>query len=223
MAYFDENFLKFFKSLNKNNHKEWFNKNKSTYEASVKKPFEKLVADLIFKMQKLHPGFQCEVKDAVFRINRDIRFSKDKTPYKTNVSAVICHGGRKNMTNPGLYLELAPGNLSIYGGVYQPDKEQLSKIRTAIATSPKEIKKLKADKKFSETFGHIKGEVNKVLPPEFKEAAKVESLIANKQFYFNATYNNDQLILADDLVPFIMKHYAIGLPWSNFLSNALRG
>jgi hypothetical protein len=62
-----------------------------------------------------------------------------------------------------------------------------------------------------------------VLPPEFKEAAKVESLIANKQFYFNATYNNDQLILADDLVPFIMKHYAIGLPWSNFLSNALRG
>lgn len=95
MAYFDENFLKFFKSLNKNNHKEWFDKNKSTYEASVKKPFEKLVADLIFKMQKLHPGFQCEVKDAVFRINRDIRFSKDKTPYKTNVSAVICHGGRK--------------------------------------------------------------------------------------------------------------------------------
>ena len=81
MAYFDENFLKFFKSLNKNNHKEWFNKNKSTYEASVKKPFEKLVADLIFKMQKLHPGFQCEVKDALESIGT-LGLAKTRHPIK---------------------------------------------------------------------------------------------------------------------------------------------
>ena len=88
MRYFDEGFIKYFKGLAKNNNKVWFDKNKPTYEAVAKKPFEKLVADLILVMQKLHPGFHCEVKDAIFRINRDIRFSADKTPYKTQVSAL---------------------------------------------------------------------------------------------------------------------------------------
>lgn len=222
MRYFDEGFIKYFKGLAKNNNKVWFDKNKPTYEAVAKKPFEKLVADLILVMQKLHPGFHCEVKDAIFRINRDIRFSADKTPYKTQVSAAIVNGGKKNFVDPGLYIELAPGNLSIYGGVYMPDKEQLSAIRTAINNNPKQIKKLKLDKKFNAVYGGIKGDINKVLPPEFKEAAKTEPLIAHKQFYFYTKYTDDKELLGDHLVRFIMKQYEIGLPWANFFSEALK-
>lgn len=222
MRYFDEGFIKYFKGLAKNNNKTWFDKNKPTYEAVAKKPFEKLVADLILKMQKLHPGFHCEVKDAIFRINRDIRFSADKTPYKTQVSAAIVNGGKKNFVDPGLYIELAPGNLSIYGGVYMPDKEQLSAIRTAINNNPTQIKKLKQDKKFNAVYGGIKGDINKVLPPEFKEAAKSEPLIAHKQFYFHTKYTDDKELLGDHLIRFIMNHYEIGLPWANFFSEALK-
>jgi uncharacterized protein (TIGR02453 family) len=222
MTYFDASFIKYFKGLIRNNNKEWFDKNKATYESKVKKPFEHLVGDLISTMQKLHPGFHCEIKDAIFRINRDIRFSNDKTPYKTYVSAAIVHGGRKNMVDPGLYIQISPGAFEIFGGVYMPDKEQLSRIRTAINHAPKQIKKLKEDKKFTELFGSIKGEVNKVLPPEFKEAAKAEPLIAHKQFYFSAKYNDDKIMLSDDLLKFIMKHYQAGRPWSDFFSRALK-
>jgi uncharacterized protein (TIGR02453 family) len=222
MKYFDETFIKFFKGLAKNNSKEWFDKNKPTYEAAVKKPFEKLVEDIILEMQKLHAGFQCSPKEAIFRINRDIRFSADKTPYKTSVSAAIVHGGRKNMHDPGLYIELGAGNLGIFGGVYMPEKEQLSAIRTAINLHPDEVKKLKADKRFKSLFGTIQGEVNKVLPSEFKEAALREPLIAHKQFYFTAKYTDDKMLLSNQLIPFIMKHYTAGLPWSRFLADALR-
>ncbi|MEP7320273.1 MAG: DUF2461 domain-containing protein [Saprospiraceae bacterium] len=222
MAYFEESFIKYFKSLKKNNNKEWFDKNKTLYENKVKKPFEHLVGDIIAKMQKLHPGFHCEIKDAIFRINRDVRFSNDKTPYKTYVSAAIVHGGRKNMVDPGLYIQITQGGLEIVGGVYMPDKEQLHRIRSAVQTQPKQVKKLSEDKKFTNLFGSIKGEKNKVLPPEFKEAAKSEPLIANKQFYFMASYTDDKLILADDLLTFIMKHYETGRPWSDFFTAALK-
>ncbi len=221
MKYFDEGFLKFFNGLQRNNNKIWFDKNKLKYETSVKKPFELLVADLILKMQKIHPGFHSEVKDAIFRINRDIRFSADKTPYKTAVSAAIVQGGRKNMSDPGLYIELSAGNLSIYGGVYMPDKEQLSAIRTAINSDPNRVKKLKADKKFKSMYGEIRGDINKILPLEFKEAAKSEPLIAHKQFYFMVKYTDNKALLGDDLVTFIMKHYETGLPWSNFFKEAI--
>ncbi len=222
MAYFNVGFLKYFKGLKKNNNKEWFDKNKPIYERDVKKPFEDLVSALILKMQKLHPGFECETKDAIFRINRDIRFSNDKTPYKSAVTAAIVHGGRKNMSSPGLYIELSSGLLGIYGGVYMPDKEQLNRIRHAIVSQPKEVKKLKEDKKFVALFGALKGDQNKVLPAEFKEAAKSETLIANKQFYFSAEYKDDSILLSNDLIAFIMKHYESGRPWSDFLSRALR-
>ncbi len=222
MAYFDENFNRFFRGLEKNNDKTWFDKNKANYEKSVKLPFEHLVADLILKMQKLHPGFHCDVKSAVFRIYRDIRFSADKTPYKTHVSAAIVHGGKKNFVDPGLYFEMGAKGIGIYGGVYMPEKEQLYNIRAYIASHAAEVKKLKADKKFNSVYGGIQGEVNKVIPGEFKEAFAAEPLIAHKQFYFMARFDDPKLVTSDKLLDFIMDKYKIGLPWANFFSNALK-
>jgi len=221
MAYFDESFTRFFTQLKKHNNREWFIKNKSTYEQKVKEPFEKLVGDLILRMQKLDPGFHLEIKDAIFRLNRDIRFSTDKTPYKTYISAVIGPGGRKNMADPGMYLQLEADSLMIFCGVYMPEKEPLSKIRTAIMEQPKTIDLLKKDKKFVALFGKLDGSVNKVLPPEFREAAKKEPLIANKQFYFTAKYDDGKTLFRNDLDDFIMKHHIVGLPWSNFLFRAI--
>jgi uncharacterized protein (TIGR02453 family) len=89
MVYFEKDYFEFFKELAANNHKEWFDVNRSRYHSSVKEPFDKFIADLITEVHKIDKKIEIAPKDAIFRINRDIRFSKDKTPYKLNRSAII--------------------------------------------------------------------------------------------------------------------------------------
>ena len=124
-------FIQFFKDLAANNNRDWFHANKKNYEINVKKPFYQLTQSLIDTC-----GFDLEVKNAVFRINRDVRFSKDKSPYKNYVASVISPYGRKNMEYPGLFLHLEPGNFMLGGGCHQPSKENLSKIRSYIVENP---------------------------------------------------------------------------------------
>jgi uncharacterized protein (TIGR02453 family) len=179
-------FLQYLYDLSQNNNKDWFEKNKKRYEASVKKPFESIVGEIIVHLKVLEPTFQIQPKDCIHRIYRDTRFSTDKTPYKTHASAILTKGGRKGMDFPGYYLHLEFGKLMIGGGAYFLDKEPLRKVRTAIAQDPEAFRSVFFEKEFLEKFGEIKGERNKVLPPEFKEAAQKEALIANKQFYYMA-------------------------------------
>ena len=100
-TYFSPDFLQFFKELAANNHKEWFDENRKRYETVVKKPFEVFVQHAIDEMAKLDPRLsELDPKKCIFRINRDIRFSKDKAPYKLNRSAAISVGGRNDMIEP---------------------------------------------------------------------------------------------------------------------------
>ncbi|MCB0846293.1 MAG: DUF2461 domain-containing protein, partial [Bacteroidetes bacterium] len=105
MPYFTPDYIAFFEELARNNTKEWFDQNRSRYEKSVKKPFYAFVERMIDLISEDDPAVMITPKDAIFRINRDIRFSNDKTPYKTNFSAVVSPGGRKEMVTPGLYFE----------------------------------------------------------------------------------------------------------------------
>lgn len=222
MQYFTEKFNNFFKGLAANNHKDWFHKNKKTYEKEVKKAFAKFLSDLIQTIKEKHePDLDLEVKNAVFRINRDIRFSKDKTPYKLQVSAIVSAGGRKNMQIPGLYIQLGVGEIWLGGGMYAPNKENLRLIRQHIAANPKEVKKLCADKTFKQYFDGIQGEQNKRIPKEFKAAHEVEPMIANKQFYFIATFDDESIIKREDLLDWVMEHYEASIPWNKFLSDAI--
>ncbi len=114
MAWFTKEYEQFFDELNNNNEREWFNANKSRYEKHVKKPFEAFVSDLILRMQQYDSACQIQPKDAIFRVNRDIRFSKDKTPYKVQMSAVVGKGGKKESSLTGVYLELGSQHLRVY-------------------------------------------------------------------------------------------------------------
>lgn len=220
MSHFTKAFLSFFKDLEKNNNREWFHANKKRYEADVKKPFEAFVALMIDKLQVLDPRIVITPKDAIFRIHRDIRFSKDKTPYKVQVSAIISKGGRKDMSTPGIYLEMSHKGLGIYSGAYMPDKNQLQGIREAIASDPKAFKKLINAKSFVNKFGGIQGEKNKRIPKEFQEVLAVEPLIANKQFYYHAAH--ETTILLDAKLPkVVLDHFKAAKPVSNFLSEAM--
>jgi len=220
MAYFSSDFLAFFKELAANNHKDWFDENRKRYEKNVKKAFEVFVTDLIALVHKHDSAIEITYKEAIFRINRDIRFSKDKSPYKLNRSAIISPSGRKDKTNPGLYLEMGPAFFRIYSGVYQPNKEQLYDIRAFIIENESAFNKLISDKKFVKVFGEIRGEKNKILPKEFKAKAADIPLLFNKQFYWFTEFE-PEIIEQDNLMDTIMDTYLVTKKMMDFFSKAI--
>lgn len=216
MAWFTNDFDRFFKELAANNNKDWFDANRKRYETSVKAPMHAFVAEMIGRVARLDPQVRIEPKDAIFRINRDIRFSKDKTPYKLSTSALISPGGRKDMDTPGLYFELGPEAVRIYGGRYMPDRQQLQKIREHIMAHPGVFRKLYSAKDFVSRFGSIQGERNKVLPADLKAAAEKEPLLYNKQFYFAAELPLGT-ITDPELPEVMMAYYRAMRPMNAFL------
>lgn len=219
MSYFNQTFLNFFKELSNNNSTKWFNENRKTYESEVKKPFADFVELMISRIQKYEPEVQIKPSEAISRINKDIRFSKDKTPYNTHVSANISVYGKKDKSYPGFYFQLSPDGISIFGGAYMVENITLQNIRNYISNRPDEFSKLYNEKMFTEKFGKIQGEQNKRIPPEFQEIVKKEPLIANKQFYYSAELKPD-LICLDDLPDKLMEYYIAGKKVNDFLKLA---
>lgn len=208
--------MNFFKELAANNHKDWFDANRKTYLSDVKQPFENFVEALLEALKKKYKLGDLKASDCIFRINRDIRFSKDKTPYKIQMSALIAKGGRKNMEAPGLYIELGPEFFNIYTGVYMPEKPTLQAIREKLAANPDKFNKIITSKAFKDYFGEVKGEKAKILPAELKEAAKKQSLIYNKQFYLVHTQDAEK-ILQSDLLDHVLKVYAAADQYNEFI------
>ncbi|NQX91736.1 MAG: DUF2461 domain-containing protein [Flavobacteriales bacterium] len=220
MAYFQKDFIDFFKELERNNHRDWFQDNRTRYEKNVRDPFKAFIGDLISEIKKHDPSLELEPKNAIFRINRDIRFSKDKTPYKTNVSAAISHGGKKAKDDPGLYLGFGAKQTTIGGGSYGIEKESLYFLRDYIANNTKEFRKVVDAKAFKGMYGEILGERNKIVPKEFREALEVCPEIANKHFYFM-----DQIaanaVIKDNLMEVVMEHYHVAKDVREFLCKGL--
>lgn len=220
MAWFTDDFNRFFKDLARNNQKEWFDANRQRYEKSVKQPFEAFVAEAIKRIAKHDKGIAIEPKEAIFRINRDIRFSKDKTPYKLEASAIISSSGRKDHTVPGIYFALGPESVKFYGGCYMPDKEQLSRIREAIMHDLKGFRKVVSAESFVSLFGEVQGEANKVLPAEFKTAAAKEPLLAKKQFYVGVE-KPSKLVTDPGLMELLIDHWLGMRAFNHWLAKAM--
>ena len=221
MGYFSEKFFSFFEELSLNNNKDWFHAHKKTYEDFIKKPFEQLVEELIDMIREEEPDLDIEPKDAIFRINRDIRFSKDKTPYKTHVGASIKKGGKKSPNSPGFYIHLSSDSAMVGGGVYGLETKDLYRIRKHIAQSLNEFSKVLEDKNFRKKYGSLKGEKNQRIPKEFQEALKKQPLIANKHFLYT-TKLDPEIILEPDLPDQLMDYYRAGKHINDFFQTALR-
>jgi uncharacterized protein (TIGR02453 family) len=147
--------LKFLKELKKNNNKPWFDANRKRYEEAKADfaNFIQTVIDAHGKKDKTISGIKA--KDCLFRINRDIRFSKDKSPYKTNFGASINKGGRKAFSTAGYYFHLEPGQCFVGGGIYQPMPEELKKVRQEIDYNFNAFKKIIGNKKFKSFYGDL--------------------------------------------------------------------
>jgi uncharacterized protein (TIGR02453 family) len=219
--YFSPDFLQFFKELAANNHKDWFDENRTRYETVVKKPFEVFVQHAIDEMSKLDPRLaELDPKKCIFRINRDIRFSKDKAPYKLNRSAAISVGGRKEMTEPGIYFEIGPEHVRFYTGVYSPDKDSLMKVRKHIAANLKEFNAIITEKAFVNIWGEIQGDKNKIIDKSLREAAEMQTLLYNKNFYVYTTFEAE--LVHGPIIQEMGKAYKSAQPFMNFMASALK-
>jgi uncharacterized protein (TIGR02453 family) len=146
--------LQFLEDLKANNNRDWFLENKKRYEA-VKKDYQQLVTDLLDAMKPMDPSLEMlEVKNCTFRINRDIRFSKDKTPYKSHLG-VWLSSGAKGMNRSGYYIHLEKGGSFIAGGLYCPEAGDLKKMRKEIAYFYDDLEAVLNEKDFKREFKYF--------------------------------------------------------------------
>lgn len=154
--------LKFVAALKRNNHREWFQAHRADFEVA-RTQFENYVAALIAELSRTEPLAGLSPRDCIFRLNRDLRFTKDKTPYKPYMSAYIAPGGRKSR-RMGYYVHLEPGNAMLAGGLHEPEPQQLAAWRAAIHRNPRPLKKIIAGAAFRRYFGEVQGERLKTVP-----------------------------------------------------------
>jgi len=186
----------FFKKLAKNNNRDWFNANKDTFVRANDNVIA-VTGELISRISRFDPEIAgIDPKSCVFRIYRDVRFSKDKSPYKTNLGAFIAPGGRKTMS-PGYYFHVQPTSFFAATGKHMPDASELLKIRNAIAGNPKEFLKIVEAKKFKDRFGDLHGERLSKPPKGFAadhpaiEYLKLKSCTVAEEFTEKAALSKD--------------------------------
>lgn len=219
MNWFTQDYIDFFTELAFNNEKSWFDVNRKRYENSVREPFKEFTQAVIYGVGKFDPSIgNLQPKDVMFRINRDIRFAKDKTPYNTWLSAAIVKGGKRNEeSHPGYYFRFAVDKVSVGGGVFRPSKDHLRSIRSKIAKDPQALHKIINTKKFKSTWGNLQGEDNKILPKEFEQAAKKEPLIRKKSFTYWLE-KPEQEVLREDLLEWMLGLFASSARLNKFLT-----
>lgn len=215
----DIEFFEFFIELSSNNNKTWFDANRTRYEEKVKKPFENLVQQLIDAMATNNPDFiDLQAKECIFRINKDIRFSKDKTPYKLNRSAVIAPGGRKDMSGKGFYVEVGPESCGFYTGSYMPEKDQLFAIRNKIAKEPKVWKNIIENRNFAEIFGEVRGNRQSKGDPQFRPFADALPELKNTQFYIYHPIE-PELLIEQNPVTYFIDLWKVAEPFTLFVGD----
>lgn len=187
--------LKFLKDLSKHNDREWFEKNKPRY-LEAKAGFENIVGELLKEFTKFDEGLAgLEPKKLTFRIYRDVRFSKDKRPYKTNMGAGFSPNG-KLVQEPGYYLHIEPGNKSfVAGGIYMPDGPNLSKIRQEIDYNPDKINKVLSNKKFKSLYkGFDDFDKLKTMPKGYAMDHPSIELLKHKSYIVSRAFSDKEVV-----------------------------
>jgi len=217
--------IKFLKDLKKNNTKEWFDKNRKVYEAA-KSDFAGMIQTAIDKFGKKDENIAAlKAKDCVFRINRDIRFSKDKSPYKTNMGASINKGGKKAWNSAGYYFHFEPGGSFAGGGLYMPEPDILKKVRQEIDYSFDEFKKIISNKKFAATYKDLdhSDEMKLSRPPKGYEAENPAIEYIKLKSFIAMVPVSDAELADKNLVKKITDAFEALQPLIVFLNHATEG
>lgn len=211
----------FLKALKKNNNKPWFDQNREKYNAA-KIDFGEFVSDILQKMILFDEDMKdLAVKDCTFRINRDVRFSKNKTPYKINLSASFNRGGKKSMY-AGYYFHLQPGNSFVGGGLWMPEPDCLKKLRQEIDYCFPEFKKIINTPAFKKHYGALESDEKQMLvniPKGYDKENPAADFLRRKSFV--ATKNlSDTVVLSPDLLKEVIQSFKALMPLVKFINRA---
>jgi uncharacterized protein (TIGR02453 family) len=212
--------LDFLKKLAKNNEREWFQANKKAFDAAQDN-MTAFAGYLIGEIGKFDDAIaDIDPKTCVFRIYRDVRFSKDKSPYKVNLGAYISPGGRKSM-QPGYYFHLQPGASFVAGGKHIPDGPELLKIRTAIADNTADFLNIVHRKSFKDTFGEMQGDRLKAAPKGFDPEHKAVEYLKLKEFMAFTELHDDKFLTSAKFPKSLVNTIKVMYPLVAFLRRAL--
>lgn len=212
----DASTLNFLKNLSKNNNREWFTENKNLY-ITAQQNVVNVVEDLIEKIGEFDEEIlKIDAKKSLFRIYRDVRFSKDKSPYKTNFGAGLGMGKGNRIS--GYYLHIEPGKSFLAGGVYQPDASVLKEIRKEISMNAKEFMEILEQDDFRNNFRglSVEGKLQRV-PNGFEKDDPMAEFLKLKNFIVVHPISNEDLI-NENVTKNIAKIYKSMKPLNDFLS-----
>lgn len=220
--YFNASLFQFLIDLRFNNDREWFQANKKRYESDVRDPMLWFIADVGPHLETVSKRFVADPRPrggSLFRIYRDVRFSKDKSPYKTNVGVHFRHEVGRDVHAPGFYLHLEPGQVFVASGVWHPSGNALSKIRDAIVENPKAWQQATSSKAFR-TIGSLGGDSLKRPPKGYEAAHPLIADLKRKDFIAHADFTEEQACAPNFMDVFTQTCHAFA-PMTQFLTAAL--
>jgi len=216
----------FFRELKENNNREWFQANKQRYESDVREPLLRFIIDFGMRLPEISAHYVADARKSggsLFRIYRDVRFSKDKSPYKTTAGIQFRHENGKDVHAPGFYLHLEPDGVFVGVGIWHPETKTLGKIRDAIVEHPNRWQEIISDKAFSTTY-ELGGDSLKRAPKGYDPDHPLIEDLKRKDFIASTPFSEEDAC-APDFVdrfaeachtasPFVkFLTTAIGLPW----------
>jgi uncharacterized protein (TIGR02453 family) len=213
--------MAFLRALKKNNDREWFTPRKSVFEASVKAPMIELVSAIHREMLRFAPHYVGEPAKCVYRIYRDTRFSKDKTPYKTYASALLLRTGFDKYTgSAAYYFAVAPDNIEVAGGIYTPDRDVLLAVRQYIVENHKQFRATFSSPRLKKLLGDLQGESVSRVPKGFDADHPAADLVRRKHYLLD-TQLDPKLATTPNLLGEIMARIEAMTPFIEFLNRPL--
>jgi uncharacterized protein (TIGR02453 family) len=213
-----ESVLTFLSDLATNNNRPWFEKHKGPY-SKARAVFEGLVDELIHRLSAYEDLSGVTAEASIMRIYRDVRFSKDKTPYNAWMAAHIAPGGKKS-GRLGFGLRLAPGNSGAAGGLWAPSPQQLAIFRRAVDSDDRKLLDLVEAPGFVEQLGGLQGESLKTTPRGYPKDHPAAGLLKLKQVYVVRSFG-DETVLADDFVDQLVAAFVAMKPFLDYLNGVI--
>ncbi len=221
---FEPSLFKYLRDLKKHNERPWFKANKGRYEDELRGPMLRFIEEFAPYLEKISEHFVADARPiggSLFRIHRDTRFAKDKTPYKTHAGAHFRHARAKDVHAPGFYLHMEPGNVFMGAGIWHPDSKTLGKIREAIIADPKRWKRLTTAKALGSAGCALVGDSLKRPPRGYDPEHPLIEDLKRKDFILAADTDEGDA-LAPDFIKRFAKFCKTAAPISEFLTRALK-
>lgn len=211
------------RALKKNNKREWFQPRKEIFDQHVKAPMEQLVDALNGHFVRFAPQYITDPRKAIYRIYRDTRFSKDKTPYKTHIAASFSRAGMERHISAGYYFSVAPDEVEVAAGIYMPGPEELRSIRNHLAEHHEEFRKILRASTLRKLMGELWAQQLSRVPKGFSPDHPAADLIRYKHWTLFDTRLDPALVVTPQLLPELVKRFQAMAPFVEFLNRPLTG